>query len=270
MDAPSYRVTLDVYEGPLDLLLRLIEREELDISQVSLALVADQFLAFIAQLADVPASSLADFLVVAARLLVIKSRYLLPKPAQPAVDEDEEDVGEALARQLQEYKRYKALAAQLRQIEESGLRSYPRVAPPPQIDKPLQPGQVSPLDLLEAMRRVLDANPTLPPVDGVVAPVAVRIGDCIRAIQGLLRSQPRVHFSELMRRARSRTEILVTFMAILELIKQQYLSATQAAPFADILLERSQLDPDAPAPVADLSDYGEGDEPPPDTPSPLQ
>jgi segregation and condensation protein A len=262
-----YHVTLDIFEGPLDLLLRLIERQELDISLISLALVADQYLASIDQLRDVPASNLADFLVIAARLLVIKSRYLLPRPPQATDGEGEEDVGEALARQLQEYKRFKALALQLREMEESGLKSYPRVAPPPQIERPLEPGQVTPQELLEAIKRALAAHPLLAPVDGVVAPVAVRIGDCIRTIQGLLRQQPIVRFSDLMCRARSRTEVLVTFMAILELIRQQLLRATQEAPFAEILLESRQPDPEAPAPVGDLSEYGEADQLPGDDPS---
>jgi len=264
MVAPSYHVILDVFEGPLDLLLRLIEREELDISQVSLALVADQYLTSIEQLAEVHAASLADFLVVAARLLVIKSRYLLPRTAQPTEDEDEEDVGEALARQLQEYKHYKALAAQLRQIEELGLKSYPRIAAPPDIEKPLEPGQVTPLDLLEAVKRALAAHPSMLPVDGVVAPVLVRISDCIGTIQRLLRQQPLLRFSELMHRARSRTEILVTFMAILELIKQQYLRATQEAPFADIVLERAQPDADSPVQASNLSEYGDDEGSPSD------
>ena len=260
--ATPYHVTLDVFEGPLDLLLRLIEREELDISRVSLALVADQYLASIDQLRDVPAASLADFLVIAAKLVVIKSRYLLPRPSQAADDEDEEDVGEALARQLEAYKHFKALALQLRVIEEAGLKSYPRVAAPPQVEKPLEPGQVTPLELLDAMSRALATHPLQPPVDGVVAPVAVRIGDCIRTIQGALRQQPLVRFSDLMRRARSRTEVLITFMAILELVKQQYLQATQEAPFAEILLQRRQPDPDSPARVSDLSEYGEGEQSP--------
>lgn len=268
-----YHVTLDVFEGPMDLLLRLIEREELDISRVSLALVADQYLAFIDQLTDVPAANLADFLVIAARLLLIKSRYLLPKPPQAADAEDEEDIGEALARQLQEYKRFKALAQQLREIEESGLKAYPRVAAPPQIDKPLEPGQVTIQELLQAVRRVLETHPTLHPVDSMVSPVVVYIGDCIRVVQSLLQEQPIVRFSELMYRARSRTEVLVTFMAILELIKRQLVRATQEAPFAEILLERRQPDADAPAPTSDPSEYpdsGASREQAPDDQSPTE
>jgi segregation and condensation protein A len=114
----TYQVQLDVFEGPLDLLLRLIEREELDITLVSLALVADQFLAHIARLPDASAASLADFLAIGARLLVLKSRVLLPRPENEAASE-EEDWGQDLVERLQEYRRYKEAAARLRAIEEA-------------------------------------------------------------------------------------------------------------------------------------------------------
>src|SRR5512136_2070141 len=105
-----YQVRIPAFEGPLDLLLQLIEREKLDISAVSLAQVADQFLAYVRELETVAAEVLADFLAVAARLVLIKSRALLPRPAPAAGEEEEEDPAEALARQLREYKRYREAA----------------------------------------------------------------------------------------------------------------------------------------------------------------
>jgi len=253
----TYRVAIDVYEGPLDVLLRLIERRELDITQVSLALVADQYLGHIALLRELSAANLADFLVIAARLLVIKSRHLLPRQEETP-DDDAEEVGEDLARQLREYKRYKEAAAGLREIQESGRRSYPRLAPPPRIERRPQPGEMSPGELLEALRRALAAAPPpQPPVDGVVAPVTVRIADRIALVREAVRRRPRVRFSALLRRARSRLEVVVTFLAVLEMVKQQEVRATQERPFADILLERRTPDPDADIPPLDLSEYGD-------------
>jgi segregation and condensation protein A len=254
---PTYRVTLEVFEGPLDLLLQLIEREELDITRVSLALVADQYLAYLAVLREVAADSLADFLVVAAKLLLIKSRSLLPPPEEPEDDEDEEDVGEELARQLLEYKRFKDVATRLRSIEEAGRRAYARVVPSPKVDQRLLPGEVSLEELLQALKRVLEAHPPVPPVDGVVAPVVVHIGDCIQAIEETVRRYTRVHFSTLMRRARSRLEVIVTFLAVLELIKQQRLQAVQEQPFGEIYLEARQPDPDIDIVPTDPTEYGE-------------
>ncbi len=253
-----YRVALEVFEGPLDLLLHLIEREELDITAVSLAVIADQYLAYTSALREVSAANLSDFLVVAAKLLVIKSRALLPRP-QEATDggEEEEDPGEELARQLLEYKRFKEVAGQLKNIQEQGLRAYPRIAPPPHLERRLRPGEVSLAELLTAFKRVLDAHPPTPPVDDVVSPVTVRIADCIQRIQEMLKDQPRVRFTAIMRTARSRLEVIVSFMAVLEMVKQQRLRATQEYRFGEIYLEACEPDPTAATTSADLSEYGE-------------
>src|SRR3990172_4509276 len=116
-------------EGPLDLLLQLIEREELDITRVSLAQVTDQFLAYLKILERLNIADIADFLVAAARLLLIKSEALLPRP--PERQPDEEDPGYELARQLLAYKRYKEIAGALHERAEAGPRTYLRLAPPP-------------------------------------------------------------------------------------------------------------------------------------------
>ena len=134
----AYQVRLPVFEGPLDLLLHLIEREKLDISTVSLAQVTGQFLDYVNDCEDIQPHILADFLVMAARLVFIKSRALLPRPPA-ANDEEEEDPGEVLARQLREYKRFRQAASALRVIEESGFRSYIRVAGPPELERGWRP-----------------------------------------------------------------------------------------------------------------------------------
>ena len=254
----TYRVSLDVFEGPLDLLLRLIEREELDITLVSLALVADQFLAHIARLQGASAANLADFLSIGARLVVLKSRVLLPRPEDEDTSDDE-DWGQDLVERLQEYRRYKEVAGRLREIEETNQRMYPRVAPPPHMERPLQPGEVSLQQLLAALQEVLSAHPPSRPVDDVVAPVMVRIGDCVRTIQEMTARMGRVRFSLLMRRAHSRMEIIVTFLAMLELIKQQRLRAVQEYAFEEIYLEAREPDVDAELEPLDLSEYGEYD-----------
>ncbi|MHB1294373.1 MAG: segregation and condensation protein A [Anaerolineae bacterium] len=270
----AYQVALDVFEGPLDVLLRLIEHEELDVTKVSLTLVADQFLAHIARLQEISAANLADFLLVAAKLLVIKSQSLLPRSDEEEDEEDEEDVGEQLARQLLEYKRYKEVAQKLRGIEEKGLRTFPRTAQPPQIVRRLQPGEVSLAELLKAFRQALEAHPPMPAIDTVVAPVVIHIADCIRTITNMVHRYTRIRFSTLMRRAHSRTEVIVTFMAILELIKQQQIVATQERAFGEIYIEAHEPDPEAQIAPLDLSEYGEApetqpaDDPSPDTPPP--
>lgn len=250
----AYQVSLQVFEGPLDLLLRLIEREQLDITLVSLALVTDQYLAHIAQLQHCSAEDLAEFLVIAARLLLIKSRVLLPQPEEKRADEESEWADDLVER-LREYKRFKATAARLREIEEQGCRLFPRLAPPPKVERRLQPGEASLSELAEAIRRVLAAHPPAPVVDRVVAPIVVSIGECIQRVLEYVRLRRHARFSALMREARSRLEIIVTFMAVLELLKQQRLRVTQEELFGEIYLSARQPDMDAELPPVDLSEY---------------
>ena len=130
----AYQISLPVFSGPLDLLLHLIERQEFDITTISLVKVTEQYLAQIEQLKENRLENLIDFLVVAARLVQIKSRALLPQAPLYPGDEEEEDPAEALVRQLKAYKRFKQAAMWLQQREEAGLRTYLRVAPPPKLE----------------------------------------------------------------------------------------------------------------------------------------
>ncbi len=230
---PDYSIRIESFEGPLDLLLRLIEKAELDITTISLAQVTDQYLAYIRQLDTIHPDLLADFLVVAAKLILIKSRALLPQP--PKQDDEEEEIGQDLVRQLEEYRRFKEAALHLRQREEQGLRCFVRVATPPVQPKGLAPGEVTLADLLAALERALGSAPTVP-VSTVVAPVLISIDDKIRTIEAALAKAHRIHFSGLLMSARSRVEIVVTFLAILELIKLGKALAQQEAPFGEIYL----------------------------------
>jgi len=123
----TYQVATPVYEGPLDLLLSLIERAELDITKLALAQVTDQYLAYLQNLSQRSAEQVSAFLVIAARLIQIKSEALLPRP--PPREPDEEDLGEALARQLLAYKRFKEVANGLAQRQVAGLKTYLSLAP---------------------------------------------------------------------------------------------------------------------------------------------
>jgi segregation and condensation protein A len=231
----AYTVQLPVFNGPLDLLLQLIEREELDITKVALAQVTDQFLGYLRVLEQLNLADIADFLVIAARLIQIKSEALLPRPVERAAGE--EDPGEELARQLLAYKRYKQIAHSLHEREAQNLRTYLRLAPPPKVEKTVDLSGVSALDLLEAVRRALALVPDRPALGTVVAPPKVTIRDQIRLIAGALREQGgRVVFQRLLADAQSRMEIVVTFLATLELIKRRKIEARQAALFGEIEL----------------------------------
>ena len=236
IDAKPYEVKLAVFEGPLDLLLHLIEREELDITKVSLAQVTDQYLEYISLLEELNAEVLADFLVIAAKLLLIKSEMLLPRPPRAPEEEEEEDVGDELARQLIEYKKLKEAALELRQREEMGLRAYVRVAPLPKLEKPLDLEDVSLGDLVEAVRHALDVRPPIPSVAKVVAPLTVTVAEKMALIEERLERQRRVSFNHLLAQAASRLEIIVTFLAVLELIKLNGIEVQQERLFGEIVI----------------------------------
>jgi len=131
----DYTIHTEIYEGPLDLLLDLISKAELDITRLSLAKVTDQFLAHLEVIQQTSAVEVSGFLVVAAKLIQIKSEALLPRP--PDREEGEEDPAESLARQLRIYKEIKQTAEWLKALEEEGHHTYIRLAPPPRIDEQL-------------------------------------------------------------------------------------------------------------------------------------
>lgn len=241
----SYQVQISMYEGPMDLLLHLIEREELDITRVALAQVTDQYLAYLAILKQVEADFLTDFLVVAAKLLFIKSRALLPKPPPSLEEEEEEDIGDQLARQLRIYKQFKTVAEMLRQRETDGLKNFIRVASPPKLEPKLTLGDVTLDDLVAAVRQALEVRPPDPAVSKVVSPMTVTIGEQMALIRAQLTQHSQIRFQSLLGRAVSRVEIIVTFLAVLELIKQNVVVVQQDGLFGDIVVSpcKTELQP---------------------------
>ncbi len=236
IETKPYQVKLPIFQGPLDLLLHLIEREEMDITTVSLAQVTDQYLEYIGLLEELNAGALADFLVIAAKLLLIKSEMLLPRPPGVPAEEGGEDVGDELARRLIEYRKFKEAALELRQREEMGLRAYVRVAPLPKLERSLDLEGVSLADLLEAVRRALDVRPPTSSVSEVVAPFTITVAEKMALIEERLKRQRRVSFNRLLDRAASRLEIIVTFMAVLELIKLNGVVVRQERLFGEIII----------------------------------
>jgi segregation and condensation protein A len=230
---PSYQVALPVFEGPLDLLLHLIEREELDITQVSLAQITNQYLEYLSQLSERDPDNLADFLVVAAKLLLIKSRVLLPQPPASLRAEDE-DIGQDLVQQLLEYKRFKEAAHWLKQLDEQGKRTYIRLAGVPTLDRTIDLGEVTLDDLLAAVRDVLAIKPPAPSVNGAVAPVTISIANQMELIERKTSQGRSIRFRQLLERATSRMEVIVTLLALLEMVKQLRVAMRQDNKFGEI------------------------------------
>lgn len=230
-----YQVKIAVFEGPLDLLLQLIERQELDITKVALAQVADQYLEYISLLPEVDPAILADFLVIAARLLLIKSLALLPKPPMVVEEEHQEDDGDLLVEQLAEYKRFKEAAGFLRGREESGMRCYVRSAPPPKMGGSLRQGEISLADLTAAFRSVSARSAQGEP-QATVAPLVFSLKDKIALIREILLRQGKAIFQALLAQATCKVEAIVTFLALLELLKNGQVTAYQESTFGEIII----------------------------------
>ncbi len=244
----TYAVTLPSFSGPLDLLLRLIEREELDITTIALAQVADQFLAHVRSLDEPEPRALAEFVSMAARLLLIKSRALLPRPAaedRPAPSEDGD--AEALARQLREYKRYKQVAAVLRAWQEEGRRTFLRLAPV-QVELDLAPPPASHTiaELIAALQRRLQL--ALPLEEAAVLSLGPRltVAQVVERVRERLARQAWISFDDLFDVAVTREDVIVTFWAVLELLKRRAITIEQPELFGTISIGRgpAALEPD--------------------------
>ncbi len=231
----GYTVNIPVYEGPLDLLLQLIERAELDITAVSLARVTDQYLEYIHRM-QVPADEISAFLVVAAKLLQIKSEALLPRPS--VRKEGEEDLGEALARQLRIYKRFKELSRWLEDRVNRHLRTYVRVAPPPKVEGRLDLSNITLVDLLTAAETIFAEEAEKQTLGTVITAPRITIREKITWIAERLGQTPKTTFKSLLDRQATRLEVVVTFLALLELVKRYRVSARQEGLFNDIEIEK--------------------------------
>lgn len=233
--ARAYTVATPVFAGPLDLLLQLIERAELDITRLALAQVTDQYLEHLHSLQESAAEEVSAFLVIAARLLQIKSEVLLPRP--PVREEGEEDPGEALARQLLAYKRFKEAASLLAAREAAGLHTYLRLAPPPKVEGRLDLSGLELSDLLAAAQAVFAGIDNRPPLATVVAAPRVTIREKIGVITRFLRQHGRATFRLLLSRRPTHLDVVVTFLAMLELIKRRMVQVRQEVLFGEIEIE---------------------------------
>jgi segregation and condensation protein A len=229
----AYQLRLPQFEGPLEVLLLLIEKRELEVTAISLAAVADQFLAHVAALATADADLLAEFVAVAARLVLIKSRALLPRPPAAEAGADEVDDAEALARQLAAYRAARATALALAERHLAGQRAYARPPLPPPVGRapsPLAP--VSLDDLTRAVRRRLLSLPA-ESAPAALAPV-VSLAEKVAHIEALLERDGRSSLTALLDLATGRIEVIVTFIGLLELIRRQRIVARQAILFGEI------------------------------------
>jgi segregation and condensation protein A len=236
------------FNGPLDLLLHLIERSELDITEVSLLQVTEQYLAHLRSADEINLGALADFVAIGARLLLLKSRALLPIEIDDA--DIEEDEGVDLINALREYRRFKQAAEFLRD-RDTTHQTYRRAVPPPSVSLPTGLDKVTLDSLVDVLREVMDRLPeeeSVPTLPGE----RIRLRDRLSSIVDLLEREQRTSFRRLVENSTSRVVVIVDFLAVLELIKSRYLEATQSERFGDIDLVRMED-----ATIPDLAELAE-------------
>jgi len=248
----DYKVKLEVFEGPLDLLLYLIKRDEVDIYDISIERITKQYLEYMEAFQVLNIELAGEFIVMAANLLYIKSRTLLPKDQQMAEEDAEEDDPRwELIRQLIEYKKFKEAAGQLRNREAYQENLFPRFPAVPELAPTgnLLVEEVGIFDLINAFQKILKRLEKNKPEDlREIFEENFTVSDKIDYLLRVTSSGVAVQFEECFAEAAGRAEIVVTFLAMLELIRLKQLRVRQENAFAQIWIERTTV-PAVPAGV---------------------
>jgi len=252
MAMADYKVKFEVFEGPLDLLLYLIKKEEVDIYEVNLTRLATQFIEYLDTMRLLDLEIAGEFLVMAATLLYIKSRELLPvdQRLQPEGEDEGEDPRWELVRRLVEYKKFKDAAGQLQALEAHQEDVFPRAPGELEFAAPSAGrAEASLFDLLNAVNAVLKRFAT-PKDTRDIFEDKWTVSEKIEQLMKALAEAPSLRFSELFEGLTSRSEVVVTFLALLELIRLKQLVAFQREPFGEIEIARAPLVAAAPAAAA--------------------
>ena len=231
----DYKVKLEVFEGPLDLLLYLIKQDEIDIYDISLERITSQYLEYLQAFKELNIELAGEFIVMAANLIYLKSRSLLPVDQQPpAEDAEEDDPRWDLIRQLIEYKKFKEAAAELHQRELEQERIFVRegaLAPP--LPEPLRLGDVGIFQLINAFQTVIKRVEARQDVQDIFSEV-YSVSEKIDTILQRVAAGAPIRFSDLFGATVSRLEVVVTFLALLELIRLKQVRAIQKNIFEEI------------------------------------
>ena len=249
----DYPIRLANFEGPLDLLLHLIRKNEVNVYDIPIVLITDQYLEYLGLMQELNLDVAGDFLVMAATLIHIKSRMLVPRLERERVsDEEAEDPREALVRRLMDHQRFKAAAEMLHERET--VRSAQWTRPDDRVaeiagEKVERELEVDLFSLLRAFQAVLARTRERPPVPlpADVIPIETRIGQLIARLS----ETKACGFAELFEDASSRSDLITTFLALLEMIRLKLVRVFQAAPFDPIRVYKRARPADAPRPMND-------------------
>lgn len=227
------QIRIPVFHGPLHLLLELIERDDLDITAVSLVTVTDQYLAAVHRKDGIDAEALAEFVAIGAKLIYLKSRALLPRQPGDEDDLDDDEVGRELVELLLEYRRYRDVAEQLQERQEQGYRLFLRTVPAPPPDPGPGLDGVTVELLRSLMEEVLSRVPEEKP-KGYIRRETLTLAQRLEDLRGRLKRRGKFSFRAVMRECQTRVEVVVAFLAVLELLKGGECSVRQEERFGDI------------------------------------
>jgi segregation and condensation protein A len=231
----STSVQLDIFEGPLDLLLHLIKKNEVSITDIPIATITEQYLATLELMQNLSLDVAGEFLVMAATLIHIKSRMLLPAGDNDAEEDEGVDPHEELVRRLLEYQRYKEAAAELEQRDLLSRDVFVRSATPTEEAGPRGFREVSVFDLLGALKRVIDRLPKDTVHEIALDKITVR--EKMTLLLETLRIHGSVLFESLFAGVKSRVEVVATFLAMLELVKVRAIRVFQEEMAGPIMIE---------------------------------
>ena len=231
------QIKVDQFEGPLDLLLQLIEGQQMDVSTLALAKVTEQFLLYVKNLQEKNPINLADFLIIAAKLLVIKSKSLLPNLE---LGIEEEETAFDLTAQLLIYKKYKEVAKYLKKLDLHRKQSWTRDVDFSDRVTFLPDPEINPQALSQSLRHLASELKEIVKLPQQVMREVVSISEKIAHIQKLISDTVETSLSNLLKEAKSKTEIIVTFLALLELSKQRIVTIEQNEMFGDVVIKRRE------------------------------
>jgi segregation and condensation protein A len=235
-----YNIKIPVFEGPLDLLLHLIRENKLDIYDIPIALITHQYLQYIKMMKDLNLDIAGEFLVMAATLIHIKSRMLLP-PDEEVPPEEQEDPRRELVEKLLEYQAFKEAALSLRQREDEWTRVFQRepLFDSEEEDAGIYLSDVNLFDLLEAFKKILD---TAPSEVATITKETLTVKDKMSLIMEMLEGQDAIRFEDIFKDGITRSQLIVTFIALLELIRLGLLRAYQEKEFGNIWVIKQNAD----------------------------
>lgn len=236
----KHKVKLEIFEGPLDLLLYLIKKDEVDIYDIPIAMITNQYLEYLEMMNMLDLDIAGEFIVMAATLMQIKSRMLLPPEEAPIEEMDEEDPRSELVRKLLEYKKFKEVADKLAEIETKASQQWTRKIeerPLPEIEDESAFFEASIFDLLTAFSKILKEVPK--DAFHKVVKDKFTVADKIHDIAHILVDEPKIYFSSLFKNSGSKFEIVVTFLAVLELIRLKEILIIQGEMFGEIEIMRN-------------------------------